>query len=257
VGGPLLKVMLSESARRQGRTWLDVIEIQRHVLTYRHHVHDHSPDLEEDGYRLLERVERHGLAGLPTSSSTAHISVVDDAGTACAITASSGYGSGATLPGTGLMMNNCLGEPELNRIGLHALAPGTRLASNMAPTVGHGAGGARLAIGSPGADRITTALLQVLVRYCLMGVGLQEAIDRPRLHIRLLPDGSPQVEFEDDPDMDAAVTAAGLPALGHPAKSMYFGGVGAAHLGADRALSAAADARREAATGVSPARATP
>ena len=251
IGGPVLAVMLGELARRPHRTWRDVLEVQRHVLEYRFHVHDHSTDLEEDGYALLETVERHGLAGLPTSSSTANVSVVDSFGTGCAITASSGYGSGATVPGTGLMMNNCLGEPELNKLGLHALRPGTRLASNMAPTVGRGPNGELMAIGSPGADRITTALSQVLVRHCLMGLDLQEAIDRPRLHLSIRPDGSARVEYEHDPDLARAAAWSGLPVVEHGERSMFFGGVGAALRGADGSLRAAADPRREAATGVS------
>jgi gamma-glutamyltranspeptidase/glutathione hydrolase len=252
IGGPVLAVMLSELARRPQRTWRDVLEVQRHVLEYRFHVHDHSSDLEEDGYALLETVERHGLKGLPTSSSTVNISAVDAAGNACAITASSGYGSGATVPGTGLMMNNCLGEPELNKQGLHALIPGTRLASNMAPTVGRGPQGQVMAIGSPGADRITTALAQVLVRYCLMGIDLQEAIDRPRLHLSIRPDGSSRVEYEDDEDLERAAVWSGLPVVEHQERSMFFGGVGAALRGADGSMRAAGDLRRESATGVSP-----
>lgn len=250
VGGPMLAVMLGELAAREGRSWADVIEIQRHVLSYRHHIHDLSQDLEEDGYGLLETVERHGLPGLPTSSSTAHVSAVDSDGRACAITASSGYGAGATVPGTGLMLNNCLGEPELNRLGLHALAPGTRLASNMAPSVGRSADGGTLAIGTPGADRITTALMQVLARYCLMGASLQDAIDRPRLHVRVLEGGAHRLEHEDDPEMTAAAAESGMETVAHPRHSMFFGGVGAAHRSADGRLSAAADPRREAATGV-------
>ena len=82
----------------------------------------------------------HGLAALRGSSSTAHISAVDDDGNACAITMSSGYGAGLCIPGTGILLNNSLGEVELNRHGLHALPPGTRLASNMAPTTGRAAG---------------------------------------------------------------------------------------------------------------------
>ena len=147
IGGPLLTVMLAELLARDGRTWADVIEIQEHVLRYRHHVHDFSEDLEEDGYTLLDLVATQGLRALalppPTAPSTAHVSVVDDAGMACAITASSGYGSGATVPGTGLMLNNCLGEPELNRRGVHVLPSGTRLASNMAPTVARSGDGCR------------------------------------------------------------------------------------------------------------------
>src|SRR5699024_716909 len=109
--------------------------------------------------------------------------------TSCAVTASAGYGSGMDVGGTGLIGNNALGELELNRQGLHALAPGSRMASNMAPTTGRADDGGVLAIGSPGADRITTALLQVLLHFCLHDEGLQEAVDRPRMHVRHLDDG--------------------------------------------------------------------
>jgi gamma-glutamyltranspeptidase/glutathione hydrolase len=174
---------------------------------------------------------------------------VDREGNACAITCSSGYGSGATIPGTGVMLNNSLGEPELNRLGLHVLAPGTRLASNMAPTVARGPNGRVLAIGSPGADRITTALMQVLARYCLMERSLQESIEAPRLHVRVLEDGSARVDHEDDAEVSAAAVASGLPTYDHGPASMFFGGVGAALLGPD-GLHAVGDPRRESATGV-------
>ncbi len=276
IGGPVLAVMLGELARRGAWDLGDLIEIQRHVLGHRLREHDFSRDLEGDGYDLLERVERHGLVGLPTSGSTAHVSVVDADGTACAVTASAGYGSGATVPGTGLMLNNCLGEPELNRLGLHALTPGTRLASNMAPTTGRAGavpGERVLAIGSPGADRITTALLQVLGRFALQGLDLADAIERPRLHVTYLgefadprsapdrtpadgatqgaaPEPVPVVQVEDDEALVAAAQAAGLETVVHPRRSMFFGGVGAAFRRADGTLGAAADARRESATGV-------
>ncbi len=250
VGGPMLAVMLGELVRR-GTSWVDVIEIQRQVLGYRFAVHDHSRDLEADGYALLEQVQRYGLASLPTSSSTAHVSVVDGAGMACAITASSGYGSGVTVPGTGMMLNNSLGEPELNRLGLHALAPGTRLASNMAPTTARTRDGRALAIGSPGADRITTALMQVLGRYCLNGDTLAAAINGPRLHVRHLDDGAVRVDHETDAQIVLAAERCGLPTYSHGPSSMFFGGVGAAQRDADGQLHAAGDPRREAATGVS------
>lgn len=249
VGGPMLAVMLA-GLRRQGTSWADVIDIQRHALTYRSRVHDLSHDLEGDGYDLLEQVEKYGLESLPTSASTAHVSVVDADGLACAITMSSGYGSGATIPDTGVMLNNCLGEPELNRLGLHALEPGLRLASNMAPTTARTSDGRVLAIGSPGADRITTALMQVLGRYCLMGHPLQESIDAPRLHIKVLADGGVRVDHEADPQVRQAAEHSGLPTYDHGPSSMFFGGVGAALREADGTLVAAADPRRESATGV-------
>lgn len=250
VGGPMLAVMLGQLVARGSTDWRDVIRIQEHVLGYRTDVHDFSADLEEDGYRMLEEVRQKGLAGLTTSSSTAHVSAVDSDGMACAITASSGYGSGATIPGTGLMLNNCLGEPELNRLGLHVLPPGTRLASNMAPSAGRTADGRVMAIGTPGADRITTALMQVLARHCLMDIDIGEAIGRSRAHVRVVRGEPTRVEYEKDPEIAAAVEELGMPGQEHDNHAMYFGGVGAAVRSASGVLSAAGDPRREAATGV-------
>jgi gamma-glutamyltranspeptidase/glutathione hydrolase len=249
VGGPMLAVMLGELARTGRWDWGDIIEIQRAVLGYRADVHDFSRDLEADGLDLLSSVGDHGLTALRGSSSTAHVSAVDAEGTACAITMSSGYGAGLCIPGTGILLNNTLGEVELNRHGLHAVPPGTRLASNMAPTTGRTEDGRVLAVGSPGADRITTALMLVLGQGALHGAELQLAISAPRLHLRLTDDGF-RVEYEADDAIAAAVAASGLPSDVYPEPHMYFGGVGAAYRFADGSLTAAGDARREAAVGV-------
>jgi len=102
------------------------------------------------------------------SPSTVHTSAVDDTGLACSITVSAGYGSGAVIPGYGFGLNNSLGELELTTEGLHALPTGQRLLSNMAPTVGRSNDGEVLAIGSPGADRITSAIATVLLALLLL-----------------------------------------------------------------------------------------
>ena len=126
VGGPMLAVMLRRAAAaRRLATGRGIIDIQRSVLRYRQRACTTSPPTSSAaGHELLLSVDRHGLPGLPTRSSTANVSVVDRDGTACAITASSGYGAGVTVPGTGLLLNNALGEPELNRLGLHAARAG-------------------------------------------------------------------------------------------------------------------------------------
>lgn len=250
VGGPMLAVMLGELGRYGYWHWPDIIAIQRAVLSYRVQVHDFARDLEAAGHELLLQVERHGLAGLPTSASTANISVVDAEGTSCAITCSSGYAAGITIPGTGIILNNALGEIELNRLGLHTLAPGTRMASNMAPTTGRTRDGRSLAIGSPGADRITTALMQVLGQGCLHGEDLQHAIEAARVHVRFDADGDAVAEHESDPEITAALAEMGLPGTDHGPLSMYFGGVGAAYRRVDGGLQAAGDPRREAAVDV-------
>jgi gamma-glutamyltranspeptidase/glutathione hydrolase len=222
-----------------------LVDAQLRALDFRRHRLDVADDRVAVAAELAALVDEWRHA----SPSTAHVSVVDADGTACAITASSGYGSGATLPGTGIWLNNCLGEHELNRGAPPAV--GARLASNMAPTVGRTADGSVLAIGTPGADRITTALTQVLAAFTRGGAGLQEAVDRPRLHVHHLdddPDGPVRVEAEEDLPHPSLP----LPVRLHPARSMYFGGVGAALLRPDGSLEAAADPRRDGATAVTP-----
>lgn len=257
IGGPVLTAMLRLLAARRleaGASHVgDIIDIERLVLGYRHRAIDQAHDLETAGRELIDLLDRlgpQGLAAVCSSSETIHVSAVDADGLACAITTSAGYGSGITTPGTGLMLNNALGEPELNRRGLHALPPGTRLASNMAPATARHEGGAVLAVGSPGADRITTALFQVLGGVCLDGHPLQRSIDQPRVHVTVTDDGTERVDFEDSPVPAEAVARTGLQQVVHPRLAMYFGGVGAAARHDDGRLEAAGDPRRESATGV-------
>ncbi|GAA3667885.1 gamma-glutamyltranspeptidase/glutathione hydrolase [Yimella lutea] len=250
IGGPVLATML-RLIQRRGATADDVLQVQREVLTYRARSLDAAADLEIAGADLLRALEGNDLATLPTSTDTAHVSAVDSRGNACALTSSAGYSSGVTVPGTGLVLNNCLGEPELNRRGIHAVAPGTRLASNMAPTTGQDDDGAMLAIGSPGADRITTALMQVLAAHCLSDVALQDAINAPRAHVSVdFSSRSIRLETEPDEALEAAAARIDAPHVGHARHAMYFGGVAAAKRRPDGDLQAAADPRRASATAV-------
>ncbi|WP_168583485.1 gamma-glutamyltransferase [Gephyromycinifex aptenodytis] len=260
IGGPVLSAMLRLLAHRRETNGhsdiIDIIDIQHAVLNYRRAAIDAAEDLETAGRELLEAVQElgpDGLAAIISSPETIHVSTVDEDGLACSITTSAGYGSGLTTPGTGLMMNNAMGEPELNRRGLHALPPGTRLASNMTPSTARRDDGSMLAIGSPGADRITTALFQVLAGICLDDQSLQAAIEQARAHVAFDDEGSPRVEFEDLASISDGVARAGatlgLPTVGHEKVGMYFGGVGAAMMSADGAVQAAGDPRRTAATG--------
>ena len=209
-----------------------------------------DPDLEEErtarAEQLLRRVRETGLP--VTSPSTATVSAVDDRGGACAVTVSSGYGSGMTVPGTGLALNNCLGEQELLAHGPHSLRPGTRLTSNMAPTVGRRTGdGAVLAISSPGSDRIPTALAQVLALFT-SGLDLHSAIAHPRLHVRVRPSEQPPVLVDHEEDL--AVPDVDLPTRSMPSHSMYFGGVNAALSTPTLGLLASGDPRRAGAIAV-------
>ncbi|USQ75693.1 gamma-glutamyltransferase [Ornithinimicrobium cryptoxanthini] len=256
IGGAVLTAMLRLLGDVKERVSpAHAARVMKDVLDLRLHRVDVADDLEVAGHELLETIASLGAVGLPTSQDTAHVSVVDSDGNACAITASSGYGSGMSVGGTGMLGNNALGEPELNRRGLHALAPGTRLASNMAPTTGRHRDGTVLSIGTPGADRITTALLQVLVHFCLHGETLQYAVDAPRLHVRHLDDGGVRIDFEESAELEEALTGlvgrssgAVVPLHAHERRAMYFGGVGAALRTPEGELTAVADPRRDSAT---------
>ena len=187
VGGSVLAAMLLACAGLDIDRWdrdalRQLILAQRACLDFRQRHLDLADDVGPEAARLVEDARSGRLLSRWTSASTVHTSVVDDSGNGCAITASSGYGSGEMPAGTGLWLNNCVGEIELNRRGLDAGPPGARLPSNMAPSGARG-DGAVLAVGSPGADRITTALQQFLINYLQLGMSLDEAIAHPRLHV--------------------------------------------------------------------------
>ncbi|CAN5312959.1 gamma-glutamyltransferase [soil metagenome] len=245
IGGAALAAMLLLTRHDPISQWDEagvarIADIQQRVLTYRQEHLDFSEDLEQEARRLLEDCK----AGL-TAASTVHTSAVDDSGLGCAVTMSAGYGSGVMPPGTGIWLNNCLGEIELNRRGLHPGPPGWRLPSNMAPTIARRVDGALLSIGSPGADRITTAIFQTLVNFVHLGLPLADAIDHPRLH----------VEIRDR--VSRVACEPGLPLAGltlecrrFPEKSMFFGGVGAALWHPRDGFVIGADARRTGGSGV-------
>jgi gamma-glutamyltranspeptidase/glutathione hydrolase len=177
-----------------------------------------------------------------------HTSAVDENGVACAVTASSGYGSGEMPDSTGLWLNNCLGEIELNRRGLDAGPPGIRLPSNMSPSVARRQGRV-LAVGTPGADRITTALHQFLVNLLQMGMPLEAAVAHPRLHIDMSGDAD---RLMAEPGLD--LPEVDLPVNVMPDLNMYFGGIGATLVDRETGFEIASDPRREGGTRICGAR---
>ena len=247
VGGTMLAAMLLAFARQPTAEWTRealarLIRVQRAVLDFRKSRLDLADDVGPEAARLLAAARDGQLLGKWTSASTVHTSTVDDQGLACAVTASSGYGSGEMPAGTGVWLNNCLGEIELNRRGLAAGPPGVRLPSNMAPSVARRKGRV-LAAGSPGADRITTALQQFFVNLLQLEMPLADAIGHPRLHV----DTSGEAERLmaeaglDLPEVDLPVTVM-------PDINMYFGGVGATLVDREGGFQVASDPRRDGGT---------
>src|SRR6185437_16321578 len=108
-----------------------------------------------------------------------HISVVDAEGNAASLSCSLGSGSGVVIPGTGVFLNNMLGELDLAGVQ----RPGTRLTSMMAPSICFDRGRARLVVGSAGSARLRGAIMQVVVNSLARGMNVHEAVDAPRVHL--------------------------------------------------------------------------
>jgi len=251
LGGAILAAMLMLMGDRPQDSWTPaeleyLIRVQQAVLGFRYARLDGSEDLPRDVRQLLDRASAQDLRHFLSSPSTVHASAVDADGLACSVTVSAGYGSGVMPPGTGIFMNNSLGELELNKRGLHMWAPGTRLPSNMAPTVARHRDGGVLAIGSPGASRITTALQQTLLNFMHLGMPLQAAVDHARLHVEEA-DGIMQVAYEEALPVNQVEVQQRM----FPGISMYFGGVSAALWDPREGFVVAADPRRAGGTALS------
>ena len=189
--------------------------------------------------RARERTGAFALepAGVP---STTHISVVDARGNAASLSSSTGCGSGLIVPGTGIQVNNMLGEEDLNPGGRDG-SPGRRLMSMMAPSLVLEEGRPRLVLGSAGSIRLRAAILQIIVNVLDHGLAVPEAIEAPRVHLE-----GPDLQLEGGIDPEAAdqLEAAGYDVVRWKDRNLYFGGAAAVGLDAEGGLEAAGDPRR-------------
>jgi gamma-glutamyltranspeptidase/glutathione hydrolase len=165
---------------------------------------------------------------------TTHISAVDGNGDAASLSCSLGSSGGVVVPGTGIQLNNMLGETHLVGEG----RPGERMTSLMTPTVLLRDGTARLVLGSAGSTRLHGAILQVVANVAGRGLGVEEAVAAPRMHFE---NGVAHCE---DPAVADELEAAGYPVVRWRAQNLFFGGVSAVEIREDGSLAAAGDPRR-------------
>jgi gamma-glutamyltranspeptidase / glutathione hydrolase len=168
--------------------------------------------------------------------STTHVSVIDAHGCACSATCTNGEGSGVVVPGTGIHLNNVMGEQDLNPLGFHLHPAGRRMPSMMAPSVVMREGEVELVLGSAGSNRIRSAILQTIVGVVDHGMPVREAVEAPRVHFE---DGvlfaEPGIEL-DELGSDARIVRFG-------ALNLFFGGVQATLREGSR-ITGAGDPRR-------------
>ena len=160
--------------------------------------------------------------GCSRLGNTTHISVLDAEGGCASVTCSNGSCSGVVVPGTGMHLNNMLGEQDLNPLGYHRHEPGARVPSMMAPTVALRDGRPEVALGSAGSNRIRSAILQTLLAVVDHGLPAEAAVARSRIHVE-----GPEVEAE--PGVDEAALAqleqGGWTVRRWAEQNLFFGGV--------------------------------
>ncbi len=207
--GPLLHTMVLTNAARA--------DAEREVPN--EHAILHASFLEPYRRSLRERLLR--------PNGTTHVSIVDAAGNLASLSLSNGEGCGFVLPGTGIMLNNMLGEEDLQAGDLNSWPEDQRLASMMAPTLVERTDGRRLALGSGGSNRLRTAILQVLVNLLDLDLPLVEAVTRPRIHFE-----GGRLDLE--PGLPESTVAALEAAAGEvsiwESRNLFFGGVHAVEL---------------------------
>ena len=167
----------------------------------------------------------------PEGSDTTHLSTIDGAGNAVALTYTleEGYGSKATVEGAGFLLNNEMGDFNLvpgrtdagGRIGTtpNLIAPGKRMLSSQSPTIALKGGKVRLVTGSPGGRTIPSTTLWVVLSTLEFGLSPREAVDAPRTHHPWFPDVLSVEAKGSSPELLAA-----LQAMGHAARTVGLQG---------------------------------
>lgn len=142
---------------------------------------------------------------LVESEQTTHFSIVDAAGNAvsCTTTLNGGFGSKVYVGGAGFLLNNEMDDFSIkpgapNAYGLvggaaNSISPGKRMLSSMTPTILAKDGKLFMVVGTPGGSTIITSVYQTILNVIDHGMGMQAAVNAPRVHSQWLPD---EIAFE-------------------------------------------------------------
>ena len=182
------------------------------------------------------------------ASNTTHLVAIDSEHNIVSLTESVEcyFGSGVTVPGTGIILNDTMHDFE-PRPGLtNSVAPRKIPMSSMSPTIVLKEGKPVLALGAAGGPRIASSTFEVLLNVIEYGLELKDAVAEPRIHLN-----GHVVQFE----KPLRLAAKELRKMGHSIEvkksmgygdpGMYFGGVQAAQFTTDDSLIGAPDPRRD------------
>ena len=177
----------------------DFFEVPISKITAKEYAKNISASIKELGILPSSKINP-GMYINPESMETTHFSIADKFGNVISntYTINSAFGSGVTIKGTGILMNNEMddfsGQPGVpNQFGLlggiaNEIEPAKRPLSSMTPTLVFDKDEPFLAIGSPGGSRIITAVLQIILNIVDFEQSLEEATESKRIHHQWYPD---------------------------------------------------------------------
>jgi gamma-glutamyltranspeptidase/glutathione hydrolase len=197
----------------------DFVDVPVHRLTSKAHADALRADFDP---RRASVSAPSDVADRYESMETTHYSVVDGNGMAVSVTYTleGGYGSGIVVPGAGFLLNNEMGDfnagpgltDDRGLIGTspNLARPEQRMLSSMTPAIVAKDGRLVAVVGSPGGRTIINTVLQVVLNVVDFGMGIQDAVNAPRIHHQWLPD---RIRVEENGASEATLEQ--LRAMGH------------------------------------------
>ncbi len=171
--------------------------------------------------RLLETYQANRKRHLPSPNGTTHISIIDRHRNAVSVSVSNGEGCGTMIPGTSVMLNNMMGEHDVNPYGLTGWPRQQRLSSMMAPSVAFGQDGSQIVLGTGGSNRIPAVVQQVLINLIDFGMSVRQAVEAPRLHFH--HEAAYAENLFGNPELEQILRMSGEPTL-FASSDIFFGG---------------------------------
>ena len=166
----------------------------------------------------------------------AHLTVADGKGNVVTTTQTinSLFGARFIVPGTGMIPNDYMSNFDPRPGNALSIAPGKRVTTSMSPMMALRDGKLIYALGLPGGKRIFPSAMQALINLIDHGMGLQEAVEAPRVWTE---GNALEVEQAVPDSVRATLTAMGHKVLAVPTVA---GGMNAIQFHEDGTMSGAA-----------------
>jgi gamma-glutamyltranspeptidase/glutathione hydrolase len=177
----------------------DFVEVPTETLISKAYAKDLAKRISMERALSSDQVKPGNLA-IYESDETTHYSVVDDEGNMVGntYTLMFSFGSGVVIEGTGILMNNNMGNFTLrsdipDAFGLmgsenNLISPNRRPVSSMSPVLVSRDGAPLLMTGSPGGSKIISANMQMILNVVEFGMNIADAAVAPRIHHQWKPE---------------------------------------------------------------------